>query len=154
MSVMKRDVLRYLLTVWPALCLLIIFGLPSVVPPAASDNTTQGPTTVGPFPSGEGPVFSWTPTEDQAGEWIIRFKVIDPGGLSDYEDVHISVYSKTDVNRDWSVDVLDVIDVGQQLGGVEPGDINGDGVVNVLDVIAVAQAEWGNYYVLHDLTGS
>ena len=48
-----------------------------------------------------------------------------------------------DVNRDGSVDILDLILVAQQLGknvaSDSPVDINGDGVVNIFDLTLVAQ---------------
>ena len=52
-----------------------------------------------------------------------------------------------DVNRDGSVDILDLILVAQQLGknvaADSPVDINGDGVVNIFDLTLVAQGIGG-----------
>ena len=48
-----------------------------------------------------------------------------------------------DVNRDGTVNVLDLITItqhfGQSLSSDSPADINGDGIVNILDLIKVAQ---------------
>ena len=53
-----------------------------------------------------------------------------------------------DVNGDGTVDVLDMILVGQQWGktgtpGWIPEDVNNDGAVNVLDMIVIGQ-HWGS----------
>jgi hypothetical protein len=91
-------------------------------------------------------VFSWTPNYAQEGVYIIRFTVTDPGGLSDYEDVTITVtspYPDWDVNWDGATNILDLIAIGQHFGergpiGWSPIDANEDGVVNVLDLILVS----------------
>lgn len=98
-------------------------------------------------------VFSWTPTHDQTGIWVIRFTVSD-GELTDSEDVTITVYDKNDVNQDLAVNILDLILVGQHFGeSGAPGwineDIDNSGAVDVLDLIQVAQGEWRNYNTRH-----
>ncbi len=98
--------------------------------------------------------FWWTPTEDQIGIWVVRLRVTDPGGLSDYEDIPLTVYSNLDVNRDLVINILDLILVGQHFSeNGAPGwineDVEKDGAVNILDLIKVAQGEWRNYNVRH-----
>lgn len=56
-------------------------------------------------------VFSWTPTHDQIGIWVIRFTVSD-GQLSDYEDVTITVWGAS------SVKASDVTSAAATLNGV------------------------------------
>lgn len=128
-----------------------IQGVPGayLVPPATGNYSVSdnGITTK------EAISFWWTPTEDQLGIWVVRFRVTDPGGLSDFEDVTITVYSPLDANRDLAINVLDLIMVGQHFQEPAPvlpeADINGDGAIDVLDLISVAQGEWKDYNVTH-----
>jgi hypothetical protein len=90
--------------------------------------------------------FSWTPGYSQAGVYAgVRFQVSD-GQMADYEDITITVGNvlRPDVNDDGSVNVLDMITVGQhwsQTGsaGWIRQDINEDGTVNVLDATLIGQ---------------
>jgi hypothetical protein len=93
--------------------------------------------------------FSWTPTYDQSGTYTIRFQVTD-GSSSDYEDITITVGNmlRKDVNDDGSVNVLDMIRVGQHWNETGPAgwireDINEDGSVNVLDATLIGQGWTG-----------
>jgi hypothetical protein len=90
--------------------------------------------------------FSWTPTSDQAGAYSdIRFQVSD-GSLTDSESITITVGNVVhpDLNGDGSVNVLDMIRIGQhwnevgQAGWIEE-DVKEDGTVNVLDATLVGQ---------------
>ena len=48
--------------------------------------------------------------------------------------------SRSDVNSDGAVDILDLAWVAARFGSNDPtADINGDGVVNMLDLSTVAQ---------------
>jgi hypothetical protein len=91
--------------------------------------------------------FSWTPTDDQAGLYSdIRFQVSD-GSLTDSQTISITVTSSSpqpDINGDSSVNVLDMIRVGQHwseagANGWIAEDVNQDGTVNVLDATLVGQ---------------
>jgi hypothetical protein len=90
--------------------------------------------------------FSWTPSLSQAGVYTgVRFQVSD-GQMTDYEDVTITVGNvlRPDVNDDGSINVLDMITIGQhwsQTGaaGWIRQDINEDGTVNVLDATLIGQ---------------
>ena len=52
-------------------------------------------------------------------------------------EIYLTSKSFADVNRDGKVNVLDLVQVANKLGKVEP-DLNGDGVVNILDLVLVA----------------
>jgi hypothetical protein len=91
--------------------------------------------------------FSWTPTDDQTGLYSdVRFQVSD-GSLTDSQTVSITVTSSSpqpDINGDSSVNVLDMIRVGQHwseagANGWIAEDVNQDGTVNVLDATLVGQ---------------
>ena len=88
--------------------------------------------------------FSWTPSYSQIGVYTgIRFQVSD-GKLTDFEDITITVDSalRPDVNSDGSINVLDMIRVGQHwsetgAAGWIREDINEDGTVSGLDATLV-----------------
>lgn len=93
--------------------------------------------------------FSWTPTYDQSGSYTIRFQVTD-GRSTDYEDITITVGNmlRKDVNDDGSINVLDMIRLGQHWDQTGPAgwireDINEDGSVNVLDATLIGQGWTG-----------
>jgi hypothetical protein len=89
-------------------------------------------------------VISGTPTV-AGGPTSITFQVTDGTSATATKTLSITVaYADWDVNMDGSINVLDMISVGQHWG--ETGspawirqDINADGVVNVLDNIVVGQ---------------
>ena len=58
---------------------------------------------------------------------IVRFKVDDG-----------AVYSKSDVNEDGEINILDLVLVASFDASNERADVNGDGTVNILDIVAVA----------------
>jgi hypothetical protein len=90
--------------------------------------------------------FSWTPSHSQAGTYAgVRFEVSD-GLMTDYEEITITVDNmlRPDVNDDGSVNVLDMITIGQHWSetgayGWIRQDINEDGMVNVLDATLIGQ---------------
>jgi hypothetical protein len=90
--------------------------------------------------------FTWTPGYSQAGAYAsVRFQVSD-GQMTDYEDIAITVGNvlRPDVNGDGSINVLDMITIGQHwsqtgAGGWIRQDINEDGAVNVLDATLIGQ---------------
>jgi hypothetical protein len=91
--------------------------------------------------------FSWTPTYTQAGTYPnVHFQVSD-GSLTDSEDITITVakpYADWDTNTDGSVNVLDMIGIGQHwselgIGGWIREDVNADGAINVLDMTLIGQ---------------
>ena len=90
--------------------------------------------------------FSWTPGFSQAGVYSdVRFQVSD-GQMTDYEDIKVTVANvlQPDVNDDGSINVLDMITIGQHwnqtgAGGWIRQDINEDGAVNVLDATLIGQ---------------
>ena len=53
-------------------------------------------------------------------------------------EIYLRVGKPFDLNRDGTVDVLDLIIVSQAFGTTE-GDVNGDGNTNILDLVLVAQ---------------
>ena len=53
-------------------------------------------------------------------------------------EMYLKIKNPADVNGDWEVNVLDLVQVANGLGTATP-DPNGDGVVNILDLIFVAQ---------------
>jgi len=89
---------------------------------------------------------SWTPGYSQAGVYAgVHFQVSD-GQMTDYEDIAITVGNvlRPDVNDDGSINVLDMITIGQHwsqtgAGGWIRQDINEDGAVNVLDATLIGQ---------------
>jgi hypothetical protein len=92
-------------------------------------------------------VFSWSPNFAQAGSYPnVHFQVSD-GSLIASEDITIMViqqYSDWDTSTDGSVNVLDMISVGQHWGesgtsGWIRADVNHDGAINVLDITVVGQ---------------
>lgn len=93
--------------------------------------------------------FRWTPGYDQSGSYTLRFQATD-GRSTDYEDITITVGNmlRKDVNDDGSVNVLDMIRLGQRWGhtgaaGWTREDINEDGSVNVLDATLIGQGWTG-----------
>jgi Putative Ig domain/Dockerin type I domain/Right handed beta helix region len=90
--------------------------------------------------------FSWTPGFSQAGVYSdVRFQVSD-GQMTDYEVITVTVANvlRPDVNDDGSINVLDMIMIGQHwsqtgVAGWIRQDINEDGVVNVLDATLIGQ---------------
>lgn len=53
-------------------------------------------------------------------------------------EIYLKAKNPADVNGDWVVNILDLIQVSNSLGKSSP-DPNGDGVVNILDLVFVAQ---------------
>ncbi len=53
-------------------------------------------------------------------------------------EMYLKAKNPADVNGDWVVDVLDLVQVANGLGEATP-DPNGDGMVNILDLVFVAQ---------------
>ena len=53
-------------------------------------------------------------------------------------EIYLKTKSLADVNGDWSVNILDLIEVSNGFGKTSP-DPNGDGVVNILDLVFVTQ---------------
>ncbi len=53
-------------------------------------------------------------------------------------EIYLKAKNPADVNGDWEVNVLDLVQVANGLGKSAP-DPNGDGVVNILDLVFVAQ---------------
>ena len=53
-------------------------------------------------------------------------------------EIYLKARSPADVNGDWVVNVLDLVQVANNLGQAAP-DPNGDGSVNILDLVFVAQ---------------
>ena len=85
-----------------------------------------------------------THTYTQPGTYTVTLTVRDNDGLASSISKSIIVSNIGDVNGDGSVNVLDVIRVGQHFGETgEPGwipeDLNKDGVINVLDIIIIGQ---------------
>ena len=53
-------------------------------------------------------------------------------------EIYLKARNPADVNGDWEVNVLDLIEVTNSLGKSAP-DPNGDGIVNILDLVFIAQ---------------
>ena len=53
-------------------------------------------------------------------------------------EIYLKIPSPADVNGDWVVNILDLIEVSNGFGKAAP-DPNGDGVVNILDLVFVVQ---------------
>ncbi len=92
-------------------------------------------------------VFSWTPNFAQAGTYsAVHFEVAD-GALTNSEDITITVnqpYANWDINQDNSVNVLDMVRIGQHWdetgsAGWITEDANEDGTIDVLDMILIGQ---------------
>jgi hypothetical protein len=92
-------------------------------------------------------VFVWQPTI--AGTYVVRARY--EGNTSYVEStsenitIQISISLKTDLNRDGTVNILDIFLVANAFGSTpaDPNwkavaDLNGDGTVNILDIFAVA----------------
>ena len=58
---------------------------------------------------------------------IVRFKVDDD-----------TVYTKSDVNEDGKINILDLVIVAASDASNDKADVNGDGTVDILDLVAVA----------------
>ncbi|MBP1706434.1 MAG: hypothetical protein H6Q39_158, partial [Chloroflexi bacterium] len=87
------------------------------------------------------------PNYSQAGTYAnVRFSVSD-GTATDYENITITVahpYEDWDTNQDGSINVLDVIITGQQVGKSGPAgwikeDVNHDGLISLLDTDIIGQ---------------
>ncbi len=92
-------------------------------------------------------IFLWTPNYAQAGTYsAVHFEISD-NGLTDTENITITVnqpYADWDVNQDSSVNVLDMVRIGQHWdetgsAGWIVEDTNEDGTVDVLDMILIGQ---------------
>ena len=53
-------------------------------------------------------------------------------------EIYLKAKHPADVNGDWVVNILDLVQVANSFGKSSP-DLNGDGVVNILDLVFVAQ---------------
>ena len=53
-------------------------------------------------------------------------------------EIYLKAKNPADVNGDWVVNILDLVQVANGFGKSSP-DLNGDGVVNILDLVFVAQ---------------
>ena len=53
-------------------------------------------------------------------------------------EIYLKANHPADVNGDWVVNILDLVQVANSFGKSSP-DLNGDGVVNILDLVFVAQ---------------
>ena len=89
-----------------------------------------------------------------AGEIVLLELVTNPHDYADRDQAHwtdllitaegVESQSSEDVNRDGSVNILDLVLVAQEFGGKPSNnaraDVNNDGQVNVLDLVLVARA--------------
>ncbi len=90
--------------------------------------------------------FTYTPADALGnGEHTLVAVATDVNGKTAEANVTFSikrVYPAWDVNEDGHVNVLDLVLVGQNIGGsiaaVPRADVNGDGSINVLDLVLVA----------------
>lgn len=64
-------------------------------------------------------------------------------------EIYIKARNTADVNGDWTVNILDMVQVANGFGKSDP-DPNGDGVVNILDLVFVAQQCNGISPILSD----
>ena len=53
-------------------------------------------------------------------------------------EIYLKARNPADVNGDWVVNVLDLVQVANNFGKTAP-DLNGDGIVNILDLVFVIQ---------------
>ena len=53
-------------------------------------------------------------------------------------EIYLKTKNPADVNGDWVVNILDLVQVANGFGKSSP-DPNGDGAVNILDLVFVAQ---------------
>ena len=53
-------------------------------------------------------------------------------------EIYLKVKNPADVNGDWAINILDLVQVANAFGESSP-DLNGDGVVNILDLVFVTQ---------------
>ena len=53
-------------------------------------------------------------------------------------EIYLKAKHPADVNGDWVVNILDLVEVANGLGQSSP-DPNGDGVVNILDLVFVSK---------------
>ena len=97
--------------------------------------------------SGAGTLLSVTLSANKPGAGYLRFRNVQLGdstGQQIYTRTsinRITVYEGApwDVNRDGTVDILDLIQVSSHIGSTEEDfDVNSDGEVNILDITVVA----------------
>ena len=75
-----------------------------------------------------------TPVSDRGGAAVSTTHLLpDLDG-----EMYLKAPNPADVNGDWVVNILDLVQVANGLGKSAP-DPNGDGVVNILDLVFVAQ---------------
>lgn len=91
-----------------------------------------------------GPTVIYTPNPGFVGVDSFTFKANDGQVDSNIATVTITVFSLADVNADTSVNVLDLVLVGQHWGETgAPGwiraDVNKDSSINVLDMVIIGQ---------------
>ncbi|KKK52921.1 hypothetical protein LCGC14_3100020, partial [marine sediment metagenome] len=94
--------------------------------------------------SGIGPTLVYTPDLGFVGVDSFTFQVNDGISDSNIATVTITVLSVADINADTSVNVLDLVLVGQHWGETgSPGwvreDANDDGSIDVLDMVIIGQ---------------
>ena len=72
----------------------------------------------------------------------VALRVMDAKGSMTEKQFSVNLTALyADVNRDGSVNILDLVKVASSFGQLSSvGDVNGDGVVNILDLTAVASA--------------
>jgi hypothetical protein len=87
----------------------------------------------------------FTPTEDlQKGVYQWRAAIQDRSNRGESSEVRTFILLNLDVNQDESIDVIDLVLVGQHFGDKGDGiiaDINDDGIVDILDLVLV-----GNFF--------
>ncbi len=94
--------------------------------------------------SGTGPTLVYTPDPGFVGVDSFTFQVNDGISNSNTATVTITVLSVADINADTSVNVLDLVLVGQHWGETGPPgwvreDVNDDGSIDVLDMVIIGQ---------------
>ena len=151
-----QTVLQFLLSLPQAREMIFSFSMGLLDEEARSDGVTfevllNGQKRFERFIKTPGWTNEQIPLSEFAGETVLLELVTHSGGSDSYDWAHWAdlfiiakgVELKGDVNQDGTVNILDIVLVGQNLGQNPPSnpraDVNNDGQVNVLDLVLVAE---------------
>ena len=151
-----QTVLQYLLSLPQAEEIMFSFSMGLLDERARGDGVSFGILVNGQnrfkhFTKAPGWIEKQISLSEFAGETVLLELVTDAGGSDSWDWAHWAdlfitaegVEPSGDVNQDGSINILDMVLVGQNLGQKPPSnpraDVNKDGQVNVIDLVLVAE---------------